>query len=215
MSKRVIRYAGLGASAAVFCAAAALGSPAAQPTNSGTNEIRTLAVRDIHGTVQRPLADSGQKATVFFFILPDCPLANRCAPEINRIAADYRARGVRSFVAYVGDDISANAARQHAKEYGFTCPVLLEGAQHLVRFTGVTISPEAAVLSPGNKLLYRGRVDDRLIAFGKQRPEPTRHDLREALDAILDGKPVPTPITKAVGCYLPDANEPEKSKNSR
>jgi len=52
-------------------------------------------------------------------------------------------------------------------------------------------------------VVYHGRIDDRIVALGKRRVEPTTRDLREALDAMLEGKPVPTPVTKAVGCYLP------------
>ena len=112
------------------------------------------------------------------------------------------------------DDLSARAARQHAKDYGYACPVLLDRKQQLVRFTGVTTSPEVAVLSPDNTVLYRGRIDDRLVAFGKQRVTPTRKDLREALDAILAGKPVSNPVTKAMGCYLP-TKEATKSPGSK
>jgi hypothetical protein len=77
---------------------------------------RCAAVKDVHGKAHQPLADAGQKATVFFFVLHDCPLANICAPEINRIVADYRERGVRSFVVYVEDELPLAAARKHAKE---------------------------------------------------------------------------------------------------
>ena len=150
---------------------------------------------------------------MLFFVLHDCPLANSCAPEINRIVADYRPRGVRSFLVYAEDDLSPKTAREHAKAHAYTCSVLLDRELQLVRFTGVTKSPEVAVLAPDNRVLYRGRIDDRLTAFGKQRVTPTRRDLREALDAILAGKPVPNPVTQSIGCYLP-APEDAKSQQS-
>jgi hypothetical protein len=58
-------------------------------------------------------------------------------------------------------------------------------------------------------VLYRGRIDDRVADFGKRRVEPTRRDLRLALDAILAGKPVPARRTKAVGCYIPEDSSSE------
>lgn len=176
---------------------------------------RTLIVHDVRGRPHQPLADAGQKATVFFFVLHDCPLANNCAPEINRIVADYRARGVRSFLVYVEDDLSPKAARRHAKEYAFTCPALLDRGQKLARFTNAARSPEVAVLGSDNAMLYRGRIDDRLIAFGKQRVIPTRRDLRDALDALLEGKPVPNPLTQAVGCYLPTRKDAKPESRLR
>ena len=61
-----------------------------------------------------------------------------------------------------------------------------------------------------SRLLYRGRIDDRVADFGKRRVEPTRRDLRLALDDILAGKPVQTRLTKAVGCYIPEDNTSER-----
>jgi hypothetical protein len=52
--------------------------------------------------------------------------------------------------------------------------------------------------------LYRGRIDDRYIEFGKDRPQPTVRDLERALAAIVAGKPIPVVKTKAIGCYIPD-----------
>ena len=51
-------------------------------------------------------------------------------------------------------------------------------------------------------MLYRGRIDDRYIEFGKDRPQPTVRDLERSLEAILAGKPVPVAETRAVGCIL-------------
>jgi hypothetical protein len=53
-------------------------------------------------------------------------------------------------------------------------------------------------------MLYRGRIDDRYVAFGKARPAPTRRDLEETLDALLEGK-LPEPVTTtAIGCFIAD-----------
>ena len=70
--------------------------------------------------------------------------------------------------------------------------------------TKVTVSPEAAVVDQGGVLLYHGRIDDRWVNIGRDRPSPTRADLAEALRAILDGKPVAQSATPAVGCILSD-----------
>jgi hypothetical protein len=201
--------------AAMLCAVRLLASSdAADATAATSDSHRALVVKDVQGQSHQPLADAGQKATVLFFVMHDCPLANTCAPEISRIAEEYAPRGVRSFVVYVEESLSARAARKHAREYGFGCPALLDRAQQLVKFTGATVSPEVAVLGPDNRLLYRGRIDDRLVEFGKRRVTPTRRDLREALDEILAGQPVSTPITKARGCYLPTLEDRAEVKPS-
>lgn len=192
------------AAGATLLGAALLAAAAEQPRRSGTTEpdIRNLVIKDVQGASHQPLAAAGQKATVLFFVLSECPIANSYAPEINRIVATYTARGVRSYVVYVEDDLTVAAARQHAQEHEFKFPALLDPGHQLVKFARVTVSPEVAVLAPDNTVLYRGRIDDRASAFGKRRVSPSKRDLREALDAILDGKPVTTPVTKAVGCYI-------------
>jgi hypothetical protein len=166
-----------------------------------------ISVVDVEGAAHRPLADAGQAATVLFFVMHDCPIANGYAPEISRIAEEYRARGVRAYVIYAEDDLSPAAAKKHSRDYAYRCPVLLDPRRALVRAAGATVSPEAAVFSAKGALLYRGRIDDRAVAPGKHRAEPRQRDLRVALDAILAGKPARERFTRAIGCYLPQPGD--------
>jgi len=192
------------AALATLLSVAILAAAAEPPRLAGATgpDVSNLSFKDVQGATHQPLAAAGQKATVLFFVLSDCPIANSYAPEINRIVTAYAARGVRSYLVYVEDDLSVAAARQHAQEHEYNFPVLLDPGHQLVNFALVTVSPEVAVLAPDNTVRYRGRIDDRVAALGKSRVAPSRHDLRLALDAILDGKPLANPITKAVGCYL-------------
>lgn len=168
---------------------------------------RTVKFVDLAGKKHTPLAVPEAKATVLFFLLPDCPNSNAYAPEIKRICETYKAKEVAAFIVHADPDVSAEDAKTHAKEYALPCPILLDPSHRLVEFTGVTTAPEVAVVSAEGKVLYKGRIDDLFPDFGKRRPEPTRRDLREALDAILAGKDVTTKTTKAIGCPLP---EPKK-----
>ena len=68
--------------------------------------------------------------------------------------------------------------------------------------TGAGVIPQAAILSLEGKLLYLGRIDNRVEDFGKQRFEATQRDVRDALDAVLAGRPVPHPATKSIGCAI-------------
>ena len=73
----------------------------------------------------------------------------------------------------------------------------------LVKFVGATVTPEVAVVA-GGRVVYRGRIDDRYVDLGRERPAPTRRDLFEALTAIVARKPVARAKTQAVGCYISD-----------
>jgi hypothetical protein len=143
------------------------------------------------------------RAVALFFIGAECPISNRYAPVINTLVADYSARGVLFYVVHSDPAIGAPAARQHAKDYGFKFPSLLDPTQILASRTGVTLTPTAVILSPAGELLYRGRIDNRYLDFGKYRDAGVKPDLRLALDAVVAGKPVAEPFTKPVGCALP------------
>ena len=150
-----------------------------------------------------PLRLHGQRAVAFLFIACECPVSNGYAPEWNRICAAYAPKNIGFFVVYAERDVPAEAQRRHARAFGYRCPALRDPELTLARRVGASVTPEAAVLSPGGELLYRGRIDDTYVALGKRRFNPTRHEFRDALDAILRGRPVPSPRTLAVGCALP------------
>ena len=148
------------------------------------------------------LPAAGKRATVLLFVGQDCPISNQYAPELGRIIRDYTERGVRFYAVYTDADLSLADARKHARAFGLTCPIIVDARHQLARQTGVTVTPEVAVFTPNGARRYRGRIDDRYLSLGRRREQVTRRDLRLALDAILSGKPVAQPTTRAVGCFV-------------
>lgn len=167
----------------------------------------TIRLTDPAGRVVEPLADRGQKVTILFFLTTECPIGNRFAPEIDRIVRDYQARGVMCHAVYTHETVTEVAG--HLREYHFSLSAVLDPDRKLAKLTGATVTPEACVLSPAGEILYRGRIDDRVVKFGTVRVEPQVRDLRLALDAILAGKPVAEKFTRAIGCYIspPEASD--------
>jgi hypothetical protein len=164
----------------------------------------TGSARDLAGQSVNPLADDQAKAVVLLFVSTECPIANRYAPETERLAAEFRPQGVRFWRVYPNRDESAEAIRRHSTDYGYTMDALRDTEHWLVRKTGARTTPEAAVFTPGARLAYLGRIDDLYVALGVQRKVATEHNLREALVAILAGKRVPRAAVPAVGCSIPD-----------
>jgi hypothetical protein len=163
-----------------------------------------LSLLDLEGREVDPLQQTDAKATVFLFTRTDCPIANRYTPELQRLQAKFRSDNVRFWLVYPDPDESVNAIREHVKEYGYHWGVLRDPQHRLVSETQVQVTPEVAVFVPGRRMVYRGRVDDRYVDFGKARAKPTQHDLEQALQAILEGRPVDRDLTPAVGCFIPD-----------
>jgi hypothetical protein len=163
----------------------------------------SLSIQDVNGVPRFPLNPDG-KASVLFFITSDCPISNSYAPEIQRICSDYAPKKVSCDLVYVDPDMKTADVKKHMADYGYSrIPAILDSTQKVVHAAGATITPQAAILNPSGKVLYLGRIDNVYAALGKRRPEATEKDLRKALDEILSGKPVSTPQTKAIGCYIP------------
>ncbi|MGH9843746.1 MAG: redoxin domain-containing protein [Blastocatellia bacterium] len=143
------------------------------------------------------------KAAVFFFVATECPISNRYAPEINRIVAAYAPRNFAFYAVHSDPDLQAAVAKKHAQEYGYKFPVLLDTEQRLAGKFGVALTPTVVLISPAGEMLYRGRIDNRYLDFGKYRDAGINPDLRLALDAVTAGKPIAERFTKAIGCGLP------------
>lgn len=163
------------------------------------------AIVDIEGATQSPLDVRAAPAHVLVFLLPDCPIANAYAPEIRAIRQAFEPAGVRFFLVHVQPDLSETAAREHASAYGHAGPIVIDRAHALVRATGVTVTPEVAVLGRDRALLYRGRIDDLYGDVGKKRHRSTTHELRDALAAVVAGRAVAVSRAPAVGCFISDA----------
>ena len=146
------------------------------------------------------------KASVLIFVATDCPNSNTYAPVLARLYREYSPRGVLFVNVYSDPSETAETVRKHDSEFNVPFPALLDPSLILARQTGARTTPEAVILGPEGQELYRGRVDDRFVEFGKTRFHPTRDDLREALEETLQGRPVAHPITKVLGCAIPGVN---------
>src|SRR5438067_9050319 len=109
--------------------------------------IGTFALRDTAGAIHDQTEWTKSRAVVLFFTTTDCPLSNSYVPEMNRIRADYSNRGVAFYAVQTDTTIPDIEVRKYVTEFGFAFPVLLDPKQLLVRWTGATATPEAAVLS--------------------------------------------------------------------
>jgi hypothetical protein len=160
---------------------------------------------DLAGHPVTRLAPAGTRAVVLFFAATDCPIANRYVPEIERLARDEEHAGVTVWFVYPNPGDTADAVRAHRAQFAITGNALLDARHTLVRLAHATVTPEAAVFVPtvgGLREVYHGRIDDRYAGLGRERPQATHHDLEDAIHAVLEGRPVPEPVGKPVGCAI-------------
>jgi hypothetical protein len=166
-----------------------------------TNPVDRLFV-NVNGDSSNPLRCGAGSIAALIFITTDCPIANGYAPQIQELIASYRGRPVTFHLVHVDPDLTRARARRHAKEYGYRCSVLLDPEHWLVARSGVGLTPEAAVFSSDGRLQYRGRINNWYGDIGRKRFRVSKHDLRNAIDDLLAGKPVAVPRTDAVGCEI-------------
>jgi hypothetical protein len=150
-------------------------------------------------------APAGTKAIVFLFTSTDCPISNRYAPDVRRLAEEFGPKGIVFRVVYPNPADDAEAIRHHMTSFAYAgvMDALRDPKRALVKYAGATITPEAAVFA-GGRLVYLGRIDDRYVELGVERAAPTRHDLADALAAVVAGTPIAQARTQAVGCFIAD-----------
>ena len=165
--------------------------------SGATARAQDEPVRDVTGTVQRPL----EAGSVLIFYWHDCPICNSYAPEINRLCAAHT--NFAFYIVQVDPDLTPAAAQKHAKDFALRPAVLLDGKHRLVKLAGATTTPEAVVFGKNKTVLYRGRIDNLYASLSQRRAEATEHDLQDALDAITAGKAIKAQWP-ATGCLIQD-----------
>jgi hypothetical protein len=172
---------------------------------------------DLRGQPVTQLADRRAAATgrpiVLFFVATDCPISSRYVPEIQRLAKQFAANHATFWLIYPNATETADGVMRHNSDFGLDKVisedhVLLRPQPGLMVLAPATITPEAAVLMTRDSTestlhtVYLGRIDDRYIDIGRERPQATRHDLEQAIEAALHRQPVAPPGGRPVGCGI-------------
>jgi hypothetical protein len=173
-------------------------------TRTPAGSIRLVRLFDLEGQPFDLWQAGGDKVTVAVFTRTDCPISNRYAPDISQLYESVHPRGVEFYLIYVDPKETAESIRAHLKEYEYPCPALRDPEHTLAAATGATVTPEAVVFNREQKLVYRGRIDDRNVSLGNAGAVAAKHDLADAIEVTLAGESVAEPETKAVGCYIGD-----------
>ncbi|MCA9710629.1 MAG: redoxin domain-containing protein [Myxococcales bacterium] len=163
------------------------------------------SIVELSGAPRDPLAGASEGPTVLLFVATDCPIANRYAPTMQALSQAWAERGVTTWLVYPDPDDDPEAIGIHQAAYALTLPTVRDPKHVLVDQAGARVTPEAAVFPPGTATpAYVGRIDDRVAELGKVRAEASSHELREAVDAVLAGRPPAPAKGPAIGCYISD-----------
>jgi hypothetical protein len=115
---------------------------------------------------------------------------------------EFSPQGVRFWWVFPNPSDNAHLVAKHNKDFAIRENSLLDVSQATTRRANATVTPEAAVFTAGMREIYHGRIDDRYLDIGRERPQAEHHDLELAIAAALAGKPVPQPGGPSVGCSI-------------
>ena len=143
------------------------------------------------------------KITVLVFIRTDCPISNRYAPLLQRMSETYISEA-KFWLVYPDRKTTPQEIRTHLEQFHYKIAALRDPNRSLVKLGKATITPEAVVFDSQAHLLYHGRIDNWYEDASRARPAATTHELQNAIEAAIDGKPSPVATSNAVGCYISD-----------
>ena len=161
------------------------------------------AAVDLSGAPLDPLKAAAGKVVVLIFVRTDCPISNRYAPTIQRLSAQHAGKAA-FWLVYPGKSESAEAIREHERDFHYELPALRDLRHTLVKESRAQTTPEAAVFDANHRLVYHGRIDNLYEDFGRARSAATTHELDDAIRAAIDGKMLAVDNAPAVGCYISD-----------
>lgn len=158
---------------------------------------------DTDGQQHAPFEDPATRAVVLVFISTDCPIANGYQPQLKKLAKKYVSQGVRWFMIHPDPVTTSERAAEHARQFEIEVPIVVDQEQSIARGVGARVTPEVHVfVNAKENAVYQGRIDDLHAGYGKKRPAATTHELADALQAIVDGKPIAVSKTEPVGCFI-------------
>jgi peroxiredoxin len=154
----------------------------------------------------------GAPALLVMFICNHCPYVKHLRPALARLAHDYAPRGVAVVAINANDAVrypadSPEAMRQEKEAAEYTFPYLYDETQEVAKAYGAACTPDFFLFDGDLRLVYRGQFDD--SRPGNDVPV-TGHDLRTAIDLVLQGEPVPAAQKPSIGCSIKwkPGNEP-------
>jgi peroxiredoxin len=173
--------------------------PAADTERSGYR-VDDFTLADTAGKTHALKDYRDRKAVVVVFLGTQCPINNAFLPRLAELHKTYSGKGVAFLAVNANHQDTPQRIAEHAREHKLSFPVLRDQDNRVADIFRAERTPEAFVVA-GGKVVYRGRIDDQ-FGYRHRRDEPTTHELADALDDVLAGRPVRVAVTEVEGCVI-------------
>ncbi len=147
---------------------------------------------------------SDAPALLVAFFCNHCPYVKHIQREFVAFAQEYMPKGLAVVVISSNDvDVYPQDApdkmREEAERFGYPFPYLYDETQDVAKAYQAACTPDFFLFDSERRLVYRGQFDDSRPGSG----EPvTGRDLRAAVDALLEGRPLPEDQKPSMGCNI-------------
>jgi peroxiredoxin len=144
-----------------------------------------------------------RKALAVIFSCVHCPYVLAWEDRLTALQKEYADRSVAFVLINANDAVkypqdSLENMKKHAAEKAYPFPFVHDQTQEVARAYGAERTPEIFLFDSGRRLAYHGVVDDNY-----ENPDAvTRTYFRDAIEAVLAGKPAPTPWVAPQGCTI-------------
>lgn len=140
---------------------------------------------------------------VFVTFTPECPLCRAFLPRLGTLAAEWQGHPVRLTIVVPDIQPDTSAVRKALRAAALLdVTVNFDSLQEITKGYGLTVTPEAVVVTESGAMMYRGRIDNLYERLGVRRRVVSSFDLRDVVRRLLEGGHGPFQTTTAVGCVI-------------
>ncbi len=163
--------------------------------------IEDFTLRGISGKDYSLSEFSDHPIVVVMFLGYECPLVQLYAQRIVQLEEKFRSQGVAVIAINSNLQDSILELKHFARTHGITFPLLKDPGNKVADQFGAERTPEFYVLDAERRIRYRGGIDDQ-YGIDFRGPERTQDHLKNAVEDLLAGRDVKSPLTKVWGCHI-------------
>lgn len=166
-------------------------------------QMPAFKLTDPFGNTVDSASFNGAKGILVGFLCNHCPYAQAVWPRYIRYGKFALEHGIAVVAINPNihpsypDDAPSEMAKK-VTEWGIPFPYLIDETQDVARAFKAQCTPDIYLFDAGHRLVYHGRIDNNW----KDETQVTQYDLKNALDHLLNGTPLPQPQYPSIGCSI-------------
>ena len=172
------------------------------------NTVDDFRLRSCYGN-EVSLSDyADSNAVAIVYLGTECPLAKLYGNRLTELQQKYAEKGVQVIGINSNTQDGVRELQAYVHRHDIAFPMLKDPGNRVADAMGAERTPEVFLINKERQVVYHGRIDNQ-YGVGYSRERGTISYLGQAIDELLAGKPISTPATEPVGCYIGKVSEQE------